>query len=143
MIRYTLACDRGDSFESWFKDSAAYDEQAARGFLACPICGSAKVEKAIMAPQVARSDREAASAPVALVPDKELELRAKVKQLYDELTQNSEFVGKRFAEEARKIHFGETEHRSIHGQASAEEARLLAEEGVDFMPLPALPDERN
>lgn len=155
MIRYTLACDEGHDFESWFRDAAACDEQAERGLLTCPSCGSTKVGKAIMAPQVARKDRpparpEAVPAPraegeqpVALVSPQEVELREKLRALRAHLTENAADVGKRFAEEARKMHFGETEHRSIYGEATPEDARSLIEDGVEFYPLPAVPDERN
>ena len=156
MIRYALVCEKGHDFESWFQDSAAYDKQAKRGLVACPHCGSAKVEKAIMAPRLAgsrkRERREphrrapAAApekAPVAMISPQERELRSKLKELRDHLTKNADHVGAKFPEEARKMHYGETEHRSIYGEASPEEAKALAEEGIEFHPLPILPDERN
>lgn len=163
MIRYALACDQGHRFESWFQDSAAYDKQAKRGLVTCPHCGSAKVEKAIMAPRLSVTAKkrgktpmmetpapeavapEAASdnAPVAMVSPQEREFRAKLKELRDHLTKNADNVGGQFPEEARKMHYGEIEHRSIYGEASTEEARKLAEEGIEFHPLPVLPDERN
>jgi hypothetical protein len=163
MIRYSLACERGHEFESWFASSAAYDKQEKRGLVACPICGSTKVEKAIMAPRLARSDTTidvpppppAATpappsppapqgpAPVAMISPQERELRAKLKELRDHLIKNSENVGRKFPEQARKMHYGEIEHRSIYGEASPDEAKALHEEGVEFHPLPILPDERN
>jgi hypothetical protein len=149
MIRYTLACEHGHTFESWFADSAAYDKQAKRGLVTCPQCGSAKVEKAIMAPQLAgtRKHQEPApapeKAPVAMLSPQEKGLRQKLKELRDHLTQNAEHVGPKFPDEARKMHYGEIEHRSIYGEASPDEAKALAEEGVEFHPLPMLPDERN
>ena len=157
MIRYSLICDHGHEFESWFASSAAYDKQAKRGLIDCPLCGSSKVEKAIMAPRLARKDKsssiavtaeEAAAAPeaatpVAMISPQEQELRKKLKELRDHLTANSDNVGKRFPEEARKMHYGETEHRSIYGEASPQDAKELHEEGVEFHPLPVLPDERN
>jgi hypothetical protein len=156
MIRYALACDKGHTFESWFQDSAAYDKQAKRGLVACPHCGSAKVEKAIMAPQISGAKKRAApaeppaaaapapeKAPVAMLSPQEQEVRAKLKELRDHLTKNADHVGPKFPEEARKMHYGETAHRSIYGEASPEEARRLAEEGIEFHPLPILPDERN
>jgi hypothetical protein len=158
VICYTLVCDKGHNFESWFANSAAYDRQVKRKLIACPVCDSVKVEKAIMAPRLARKDKstsmpEPAEAPVAAPPapaaqpvmisPQEREFRAKLKELRDHLTANSDNVGKKFPEEARKMHYGEIEHRSIYGEASADDAKALHEEGIEFHPLPVLPDERN
>ena len=159
MIRYALSCDRGHDFESWFQNSAAYDKQAKRGLVSCPLCGSAKVEKAIMAPRLARKDKSTPIAapfeetvpspapepatPVAMISPQEREFRKKLKELRDHLTSNADNVGKKFPEEARKMHYGETEHRSIYGEASSQDAKELHEEGIEFHPLPVLPDERN
>ena len=161
MIRYSLACERGHEFESWFANSSAYDKQAKRGLVACPMCGSTKVEKAIMAPRLARSDKTIdvpapppapapaappapqGAEPVAMISPQERELRTKLKELRDHLTKNAENVGRRFPEQARKMHYGEIEHRSIYGEASPQEAKDLHEEGIEFHPLPVLPDERN
>jgi hypothetical protein len=158
MIRYTLNCEHNHTFESWFQNSTAYDKQAKRGLVTCPVCGSPKVEKAIMAPRLARSDAPepvpapppsapppapAAKTPMAIMSPQERELRTKLKELRDHVTKNSNYVGGRFPEEARKIHYGETEHRSIYGEASPEEAKSLHEEGIEFHPLPILPDEMN
>jgi hypothetical protein len=165
MIRYNLVCERAHEFESWFANSAAYDKQAKRGMVECPACGSTKVEKAIMAPRLARSDAEAspavpmppvphlplpqlpvpmpANAPLAVMSPPERELRKKLKELREHITKNADYVGARFPEQARKIHYGETEHRSIYGEASPDEAKELHEEGIEFHPLPILPDEFN
>jgi hypothetical protein len=158
MIRYTLVCDSAHQFESWFADSSAYDKQSKRSLVACPQCGSTKVEKAIMAPRLATSKRRKAppeipapavaapaadTTPVAMLSPQERELRSKLKELRDHLTKNADNVGQKFPEQARKMHYGEMEHRSIYGQASPDEARDLAEEGIEFHPLPILPDERN
>ena len=158
MIRYNLVCDRRHEFESWFQDSAAYDKQAKRGLVSCPLCGSAKVEKAIMAPRLARKDKStpivapvvgaapapaAAPAPVAMISPQEKEFRAKLKELRDHLTSNADNVGKKFPEEARKMHYGEIDHRSIYGEASPQDAKELHDEGIEFHPLPVLPEERN
>src|SRR5436190_480237 len=96
VIRYNLICDKRHEFESWFQNSAAYDKQAKRGLVSCPLCGSSKVEKAIMAPRL-----------------------------------------------ARKMHYGEVEHRSIYGEASPKDAKELHDEGIEFHPLPVLPEDRN
>jgi hypothetical protein len=158
MIRYNLVCGRRHEFESWFASSAAFDKQAKRRLVACPVCGSTNVEKAIMAPRLARTDTPidmpepavtapapapSPPAPVAMISPQERELRTKLKELRDHLTQNAENVGRKFPDEARKMHYGEIEHRSIYGEASPEEAKELHEEGVEFHPLPVLPDERN
>ena len=161
MIRYNLVCDKGHEFESWFADSAAYDKQAKRKLVSCPVCGAARVEKAIMAPRLSSGKKQRgvsaapieapapeasapeAPAPVAMMSPQEHEFRAKLKELRDHLTRNADDVGARFPEEARKMHYGEAEHRSIYGVASPDEAKDLAEEGIEFHPLPILPDERN
>jgi hypothetical protein len=174
MIRYALSCADGHEFESWFANSAAFDKQKKRGLVTCPVCGSAKVEKAIMAPRLARSDAEgiapsepqapsapvpAAQAPavpavpampmppgksaVAMTSPQERELRKKLKELRDHVTKNAQYVGPQFPEQARKMHYGEIEHRSIYGEASPEDAKALHEEGIEFHPLPVLPDDHN
>jgi hypothetical protein len=160
MIRYTLRCDRGHAFESWFQNSSAYESQEKRQLMNCPACGSAKVERAIMAPQImSRKGREsalpapapapAATADVAapastpLMMAQERELRAKLKELRDHIVKNADNVGERFPNEARKMHYGDIEHRPIYGEASPDEARSLIEEGVEVSPLPVLPDDRN
>jgi hypothetical protein len=157
MIRYALQCERGHPFESWFANSAAYDKQAKRGLVACPVCDSKKVEKAIMAPRLGRTDvaelphpmpapappPAAANAPVAMTSPPERELRKKLKELREHITKNADYVGPRFPEQARKIHYGEMERRSIYGEASADEAKALHDEGIEFHPLPVLPDEFN
>ena len=156
MIRYSLRCERGHGFESWFQSSSAYDSQVKRKLVTCPACGSAKVEKAIMAPQiVSKKGRDsAASAPAAstdvtasgstpLMMAQERELRAKLKELRDHIVKNADNVGERFPNEARKMHYGDIEHRPIYGEASPDEARALIEEGVEVSPLPVLPEDRN
>lgn len=156
MIRYNLRCEKGHAFESWFQSSAAYEAQEKRKLVSCPSCGSVKVERAIMAPQiVSRKGREqAAPAPAVsaeatgsestpLLMAQELELRAKLKELRDHIVKNADNVGERFPNEARKMHYGDIEHRPIYGEASADEARALIDEGVEVSPLPVLPDDRN
>ena len=170
MIRYALHCDRGHAFESWFQNSVAYDKQAKKKLVTCPVCGSEKIEKAMMAPNVAPSFASAGSADdvaapqlpaipppptpapapqptakaaVAMVSAAERELRQKLKEIRDHVTKNASYVGARFPEEARKIHYGETKHRSIYGEASPDEAKELHEEGIEFHPLPILPDDQN
>lgn len=131
MIVYSLKCVRDHEFESWFRDSKAFDEQAASGKLMCPVCTSRKVEKAPMAPALAGSGAERSS-----VPDEMRKARQFMTGLRKFVEANAENVGKKFPEEARKIHYGETEHRHIYGEASLQEAKELVEEGVDVAPLP-------
>ena len=150
MIKYALICEQKHEFESWFASSAGYDKQAKRGLVTCPACGSAKVEKAIMAPRLsgARKARkapadESAASPVVMLSPQEQELRTKLKELRDHITKNADYVGQKFPEEARKMHYGETEHRSIYGEASLEAAKELHEEGIELHAIPTLPDEKN
>jgi hypothetical protein len=156
MIRYALACENGHDFEGWFADSAAYEAQVTRGLVTCPFCGSARTEKQIMAPSVARKDKApvatktepapqpaAAPQPVALLSQQERELRAAIKALREHVVRNADYVGSQFADEARKMHYGEIEHRSIYGEANAADARALIEEGIEVHPLPIVPDDRN
>jgi hypothetical protein len=148
MIKYALACEQAHEFESWFPSSEAFETQRKRGFVTCPYCNSARVEKQIMAPSVARKDKapEAPAAvpqPVAVLSDREQEMRAALRALREHVMKNAENVGKGFVEEARKMHYGETEERSIYGEADLAEARALLEEGIDVLPLPVVPDDRN
>ena len=148
MIKYALACEQAHEFESWFPSSEAFETQRKRGFVTCPFCNSARVEKQIMAPSVARKDKppEAPAAipqPVAVLSEREQEIRAALRALRDHVMKNAENVGKGFVEEARKMHYGETEERSIYGEADLAEARALLEEGIEVLPLPVAPDDRN
>jgi hypothetical protein len=156
MIRYNLRCERGHAFESWFQNSSAYEAQEKRKLVNCPSCGSARVERAIMAPQiVSKKGRESpVSTPASptdvttpgstpLLMAQERELRAKLKELRDHIVKNADNVGERFPNEARKMHYGDIEHRPIYGEASPDEARSLIDEGVEVSPLPVLPDDRN
>lgn len=152
MIRYALRCARGHDFESWFRNSAAYDSQRKRGLVACPACNSTKVEKAIMAPRIAargKAKAETAPQPAAETPTplvmapQEREFAAKLKELRDHVLKTADNVGRKFPDEARKMHYGDIEHRAIYGEATAEEARALIDEGVEVAPLPVFPDDRN
>ena len=162
MIRYALHCDRNHEFESWFQSSSAYDSQVKRKLVTCPICGSAKVYKAIMAPRdIGKKGRGRATPPpeptttttaapeaaapgsTSLMMAQERELRAKLKELRDHIVKNADNVGERFANEARAMHYGDKEHRPIYGEASPEEAKSLIDEGIEVSPLPTLPEDRN
>jgi hypothetical protein len=156
MIRYALSCKSGHSFEGWFGSSADYERQRRRNLVECPSCGSREVSKELMAPAVStarkREERQAQKEPVpatvaaALPAPFEAEKREMLRQLRDlrdKVLADSENVGPRFSEEARKIHYGEAEQRGIHGQASLEEAAELLEEGISVLPIPDLPGDRN
>ncbi len=175
MIRFSLTCEKEHGFEGWFASNDAFDAQVKEGFLECPFCGSKRVEKALMAPNVVTGKRRARpfdiapdvaegvsedgdddTAPAAaaavepvgmpehLVPAPEAAgILAKLQDLSRKLRANTENVGKDFAEEARKIHFGETAPRAIYGQATSDEVQSLIEDGVAIAPLAPLPEDRN
>ncbi len=159
MIHYALRCEKGHAFESWFQSSAAYDSQRKRKLVSCPVCDSTKVEKAIMAPRLTKKGNAKAALPapqpaavpevvaptdaVPLISTQERELRAKLKELRDHIVSKADNVGESFPTEARKMHYGDIEHRPIYGEASLEEARDLIDEGIEVAPLPIVPDDRN
>lgn len=153
MIRYSLVCSNAHEFEGWFRSSEDFDAQSSAGLCACPECGSRSVTKALMRPNVTTSENRA-SVPAQIeatpqekqlvaIPPEAREFIEKLKEIKTALLDGSENVGKRFAEEARRIHFGEAPIRAVHGEATAEDARALVEEGIDILPLPILPGERN
>ncbi|WP_428031053.1 DUF1178 family protein [Ancylobacter sp.] len=163
MILYRLCCAKEHEFESWFRDSTAYDDQRARGLVTCPVCGSLEVEKALMAPALGRAARkfaaeapvepaetpEASAAPspavqpVALMSEKEQQLRAMLRAVRAHVVANSVDVGDEFATRARRMHEGEEEKRAIRGEATPDEVRALIEDEIEVLPIPVLPDERN
>lgn len=156
MIRYALICESGHGFESWFRSSGDYDKQRKRGLVSCPACGSAEIEKQIMKPSIGRAGSDKARAelpaapaaadeksPVAMVSPQEQFLRAKLKELRDHVTKNADYVGDKFPELARQMHYDEVERRSIYGEAKPDEVKELVEEGVEVQPLPVLPEDRN
>lgn len=161
MILYTLRCIQGHSFDSWFPSSASYESQRERGLVSCPTCNSTEVEKAVMAPSIARTDKERAertrpeaeptdaapppadSATLPVVSQPEAELRDLMRKLREHVVKTSDYVGDTFADVARKMHDGELEHRSIYGEATADEVKALRDDEIEVFPLPILPDERN
>jgi len=145
MIRYTLKCRDGHAFESWFQSAERYGELRTAGHVSCPECGTAEVEKSLMAPQVQASRKRAAAAPEdspdAAMPEDPraralAELRAKVEA-------ESDYVGMNFAAEARAIHEGEAPRRSIYGEAKFADAKALVEDGVPVAPLPFIPKSKS
>jgi hypothetical protein len=135
MILFDLRCSKGHVFEAWFRDNDTYDRQAKGGAVACPACGSRKVEKAPMAPRIGKGSeatRQQMAAELAEAKRQLQELRAKVES-------NCDYVGTKFAEEARRIHHGEATHRDIYGEATDDEAKELSDEGIEFARIPWLP----
>ena len=159
MIKYTLRCSKDHRFDSWFRDSSTYERQEKRGLLECPACGDHKVERALVAPNVAakgnqrrarrpaappvEAGAEAPAAPANAVatapPNMPPELRKVLLELRGHVEENCDYVGDKFAEEARKIHYGETDKRGIYGETSDDEAAALADEGIEFGRLPWVP----
>lgn len=146
MIRYALKCPSGHVFDSWFRDSAAFDALSGAGRVACAVCGATPVEKALMAPSVRGEERTGkgerapadAAPPAAPLTESTSPVERVLSELRRYLSETSNYVGDTFAQEARRIHLGEAEARSIWGEASAEDARALKEEGVPVAPLPWL-----
>ena len=147
MIRYDLICDKGHQFDGWFRDSAAYDEQAGHGLVACTACGSRKVEKQLMAPGIPAKVNRGNDAPVKMaagsIDPRAQMLMKMMRELRRNVEENAEYVGDKFAEEARKIHYAEAEKRGIYGEATADDATALIEEGIEVHPLPRLPEDGN
>lgn len=139
MIQYSLKCSAGHSFDSWFQSAAAYEKLAATGMVACSVCGGTEVEKAIMSPRVtsARSNKDARplTAPATPAEQALAEIRRKIEA-------NSDYVGRNFATEARRMHLGEVPERAIYGEAKMEEAKALVEDGIPVAPLPFLPNRK-
>ncbi|WP_349435590.1 DUF1178 family protein [Pararhizobium sp. A13] len=142
MIKYTLSCDNGHSFDGWFSSSADFDRQAELGLVSCPACGSVSVAKGLMAPAVSTSRRKDET-KVLMMDAARKEAVAKIRELVTAIRENSDDVGEKFPEEARKIHYGEAEQRGLIGKATADEARALIDEGIEIAPLPVLPDDVN
>ncbi|MHB2267871.1 DUF1178 family protein [Aliihoeflea sp. PC F10.4] len=141
MIRFNLVCDAGHEFDGWFRSNDDFTNQQESGYVSCPVCHSQKVGKALMAPAVSTGRKRE---KIALaVGEEQKQALAKLKEMADAVRQNADYVGDKFADEARKIHFGETEKRGIYGEASVDEVKSLAEDGVEFMPLPVFPEDRN
>ena len=141
MITYSLACENQHKFDAWFRSAEAYDEQAGRGIVSCPVCGSVKVEKALMAPAVSRTGSEKVS--LSQGHPRLAEVHGFLRAMRQKITSEADYVGDKFAEEARKIHFEETDPRGIYGEATRDEVAGLIEDGIEFLPLPQLPEEAN
>ena len=142
MIHYSLICDKSHKFDGWFSNAAAYDAQKHRGLITCPICLTTAVDKAIMAPAVSRTDN-AEKVSLSIGHPEHQKLREAMLALRNKVTSEADYVGDKFAEEARKIHFKEADARGIYGEATHDEVAELIEDGVDFLPLPHVPEEAN
>ncbi|RCS22487.1 DUF1178 family protein [Phyllobacterium salinisoli] len=141
MIHFTLHCDQEHEFEGWFRNNEDFDAQKTRELVSCPVCGSLKVEKALMAPSVSTSR---AKEKIAVgMGEAQRKLIEEMRELSRKVRENADYVGDKFAEEARKIHFGEADSRGIYGEATREEVTTLVEDGVAIMPLPQFPEDRN
>jgi hypothetical protein len=142
VIRYALSCSDAHEFEGWFSESADFDRQVASGLLTCPVCGSSSVSKLLMAPSVATARQKQALQTLAMDAAQKQAI-AKFKEAVAAIKANSEDVGTKFPEEARKIHYGEADARGIMGQATPTEARALIDEGIEIAAIPTLPDDVN
>lgn len=146
MIKFTLHCEHEHEFEAWFSSSASYDTQSRAKQILCPVCGSDDVSKALMAPNIV-SSRQKQKADVANAGPVQEQMPPEVKDVLRKVRkhveENAEYVGPRFAEEARKIHYQEVEARGIYGEATTSELRVLQEDGIEFHPLPDLPEDHN
>ena len=163
MIKYSVQCQKGHGFEAWFQNSDAFGKQTKRGLVACPDCGSTKVTKALMAPHVSTATRrkggrsapavsrdlattpavksqQTVAAPAVALPAEMTEMLRRIRR---EVEAKAEYVGPNFAEEARKIHYDEAPERGIYGEASLDDVKALHDEGIDCLPLPVLPEDRN
>lgn len=140
MIQYSLKCEQGHRFDSWFQSAAAYDKLSAAGHVGCAVCGSTDVTKAVMAPRVNHSSEVPAKPRPLSEPASEVE--AAISKLRDHVEKTSDYVGKDFAREARAMHEGETPQRAIHGEAKGEEAKKLIEDGIPVLPLPFSPTRK-
>jgi len=148
MIRYSLLCDQDHQFDAWFASADAFDRASKVGANECPVCGSTVIEKGLMAPAVGATNKSDAGetankVKLAVTDPRHKAMREAVKELRKKVTENSDYVGDRFAEEARKIHYEETPPRGIYGEATRKDAEDLVEEGIEFHPLPDLPDDSN
>ncbi len=149
MIHYELRCSQDHGFDGWYKDSAAFDKLVKRGLIECPHCGDTKVERALMRPAVAKREAVPVPTPPSTPPSPQVaaaaggrlpdHMRAMLQRMRAEVEKHCDYVGPQFAEEARKIHRGESEKRGIYGEASREQAEALAEEGIEISHIPWVP----
>lgn len=142
MIKFSLKCDQNHRFDSWFQSSGAFDALAQAGHLTCPECGSSQITKELMAPRVSTRDDTPDAPSVPAITNPPEEVARAIAELRQKVEKNSDYVGDRFASEARAIHDGDVPERAIHGEAKPEEARALIEDGIEIMPLPFAPKRK-
>lgn len=142
MIKFNLTCENMHDFEAWFSSGSDFDDQQSRGLVSCPQCGSADVKKALMVPSVSTGRAKDAKQQMMMSAAQQEAMKT-IREMVNQVKSNTENVGDKFSEEARKIHYGETEARGIHGNASLDEVHELVEEGVEIMPLPDVPEDQN
>ncbi len=140
MISYTLKCEEGHRFDSWFASASAFDALEKAGHLSCAICGSAKVSKSLMAPRVLKAEAE--GEPVLVLSNPQSDVEKAVNELRQKVEANSDYVGGDFADQARAMHEGTVPERSIYGEARADQAKKLVEDGVPVIPLPFAPKQK-
>ena len=141
MIRFALVCSQAHEFEGWFRDNADFDRQQKHNMVCCPVCETQSVGKALMAPSISTS-RSQEKVTLAM-GDEQRRIMTEMRAMTQKMKAGADYVGDKFADEARKIHDGDTEPRGIYGEATNEEARALIEDGIDFMPLPSFPEDHN
>ena len=138
MINYTVKCRNDHHFNGWFKDSATFDKQAKAKLIECPSCGDTKVSKAPMAPRISKKSSESRQVTEARASEVAQELAEAAGKIREHVEKNCDYVGAEFAEEARKIHYGEADERGIYGEATINEAKELDDEGIEVLPIPKL-----
>jgi hypothetical protein len=141
MIRFALVCSQAHEFEGWFRDNADFDKQQKHNMVSCPVCETQSVGKALMAPSISTGQRQ--EKITLAMGDEQRRMMSEMRALTQKMKAGADYVGDKFADEARKIHDGDTEPRGIYGEATNEEARALIEDGIDFMPLPSFPEDHN
>ncbi len=142
MIRFSLHCDNAHEFDAWFRSNEDFDEQKKSGLLSCPFCHSTSIEKQLMAPAVSTARKREQQVGLGLEAEQQKMLSA-LREVTKKVRKEAEYVGDRFAEEARRIHFKEVEERAIYGEASVKEVSSLMEDGIPVVPLPSLPEDEN
>jgi hypothetical protein len=141
MIRFALVCSEAHEFEGWFRDNADFDKQQKHNMVSCPVCETQSIGKAIMAPSISTGQQR--EKITLAMGDEQRRMMSEMRAMAQKVKANADYVGDKFADEARKIHDGDVEPRGIYGEATNEEARALIEEGIDFMPLPTFPEDHN
>jgi hypothetical protein len=141
MIQFRLQCEQSHEFDAWFNNSESFDKQSSAGLLDCPVCGSSRISKSLMAPNLGRTKKGDADSDSVKAVAHAAQMRQQLAEIREKVEENCDYVGGEFAEEARKIHYGEADARGIYGETSTDEADALRDEGVPFESVPWLPKE--